>query len=114
MVKLTIDNNTIEIEEGSTVLGAAEKIGIRIPTLCYHEALSPIGSCRVCAVEVMTDGTSSLTSACACPVEEGLEVRTDSEKVEKFRRLAVELLLAQRPHSSKIQKLAKELVKLIK
>jgi len=109
MVKLTIDDKVVEAEEGSTILDAAKKVGIYIPTVCYHEALSPGGSCRVCSVEVITDGTSNLTTGCDYPVEEGLEVRTNSEKVVQARRLAVELLLAQRPHSSRIRELAKKL-----
>ena len=109
MVKLTIDDKVVEAEEGLTILDAANKAGIHIPTLCYHESLSPIGSCRVCTVEVITDGASSLTTACSYPVEEGLKVRTNSEKVVEAQRLAVELLLAQHPHSDKIQKLARKL-----
>ena len=109
MVKMTIDDKVVEAEEGSTILDAAKKAGISIPTLCYHESLSPIGSCRVCSVEVMTDGTSNLATACDYPVEEGLKVRTNSERVAQARRLAVELLLAQRPHSAEIQKLARKL-----
>ena len=109
MIKLTIDDKVVEAEEGTTILDAARKVGVYIPTLCYHEALSPIGSCRLCSVEVMTDGTSNLTTACNYPVEEGLKVRTNSEKVVQARRLAVELLLAQRPHSDSIRELAKKL-----
>ncbi len=109
MIKITIDNEIIEIEEGSTILDAAKKAGIYIPTLCYHEALSPNGSCRLCSVEVLTDGTSNLITACNYPVEEGLKVRTNSEKVVGARRLALELLMAQRPHSDSIQKLAQKL-----
>ncbi|TRZ49545.1 MAG: 4Fe-4S dicluster domain-containing protein [Dehalococcoidia bacterium] len=109
MVTITINNQVVEAEEGSTILDAAKTAGIYIPTLCYHEELSPSGSCRLCTVEVITNGTSQLTSACTYPVEEGLEVRTRSEKILKARRLVTELLLAQRPHSDRIQELAKEL-----
>jgi len=109
VVKLAIDDKVVEAEGGSTILDAANKAGIHIPTLCYHESLSPIGSCRVCTVEVITDGTSSLTTACNYLVGEGLKVRTNSEKVVEARRLAVELLLAQRPHSGRILELAKKL-----
>lgn len=109
MIKVTIDDRVVEAEEGSTILDVAKKAGIYIPTLCYHEALSPIGSCRICCVEVITDGVSNLTTACNYLIEEGLKVRTSSEKITQARRLAVELLLAQRPHSDEIQKLAKKL-----
>ncbi len=109
MVKLNIDDKIVEAEEGSTILNAANQAGIHIPTVCSHESLSPVGSCRVCSVEVIMDGTSNLTTACDYPVEEGLKVRTNSETVVQAQRLAVELLMAQRPHSDKIQKLAQKL-----
>ena len=109
MVKLTIDNQIVEAEESSTILDAASKLGIYIPTLCYHEALSPSGACRLCSVEVITNGTSNVTTACTYPVEEGLKVRTNSEKAVKAQRMAMQLLLAQRPHSYRIQELAKKL-----
>ncbi len=109
MIRLSIDNLVVEAEEDSTVLEAATQAGIYIPTLCYHEALSPIGSCRVCAVEITKNGESGLTTACTYPAEPGLKVSTGSDKVKEARKLAVELLLAQRPHSAKIQRLAQEM-----
>ncbi len=109
MVKITIDNQIVEANEGSTILDVANMVGIYIPTLCYHEALSPNGACRLCSVEVITNGTPYLTTACTYPVREELEVRTNSEKVVKTRKLVMELLLAQRPHSNRIQELAEKL-----
>ena len=109
MVKLTIDDKVVEAEEDWTILDAAIQAGIHIPTLCAHESLSRVGACRVCVVEIKPNGESNLTTACNYPVEAGLEVRTNSGKVIEARRLAVELLLAQRPHSAKIQKLARKL-----
>ncbi len=109
MIKLTIDNKVVEAEEGSTVLEAANKAAIHIPTLCYNEFLNSIGSCRVCVVEIVTDGTSKLTPSCTYPVAAGLKVITNSEKVIEARKLAVELLMARRPHSAKIQELADRL-----
>ncbi len=109
MIKLTIDNKKVAAEEGWTILDAAKQAGIRIPTLCSHESLRPAGACRVCTVEIATNGTKGLTTACDYPVEAGLKVSTTSEKVMEARRLAVELLLAQRPHSSRLQELARKL-----
>jgi len=109
MVKITIDNQIVEAEPSSTILDAANKVGIYIPTLCYHESLSPSGSCRLCVVEIATNGKSELTAACTYPVEEGLQVETNSEKIMKARKLVIELLLAQRPHSNRIQELARKL-----
>ena len=109
MVKLTIDGKAVEVQEGSTILEAANEAGIDIPTLCYHESLSPAGSCRLCTVEIMANGKSGLTSACTYPVEDGLQVETKSDMVVEARRLALELLLAQHPHSGKIQELARSM-----
>ncbi|MEE9315886.1 MAG: 2Fe-2S iron-sulfur cluster-binding protein [bacterium] len=109
MVKLTINNREVEVEEGATVLQAARKLGIEIPTLCYHEALAPYGACRVCLVEVATGKRSRLTTACTYPVWEGIAVRTDSERVIKARRFIIELLLARCPNVPQIRELAEKL-----
>jgi bidirectional [NiFe] hydrogenase diaphorase subunit len=108
MVRLTIDNKIIDAEEGMTILDAASKIGIYIPTLCYHESLSADGSCRLCAVEVIANGASGLVTACTYPVAAGLKVITNSERAMAARKLALELLLAQHPHSTRLQQLARE------
>jgi len=109
MVKLTIDDREVEVEEGATILQAARRLGIEIPTLCYHEALPPYGACRVCLVEVATGGRSRLTTSCTYPVWEGIVVRTDSEKVIKARGFVVELLLARCPNVAKIRELGQQL-----
>ena len=109
MLKLTIDDKTVEAEEGQSVLYAANQAGIRIPTLCYHESLSPAGACRVCVVEITSNGSSGLAAACSFPIEDGLKVSTHSDKAIEARKLAVELLLAQRPHSAELQALASKL-----
>ena len=106
MVKLTIDNKPVEIEEGSTILAAATKAGVTIPTLCYNEELSPAGACRVCVVEIAHTPWPITVTSCNYPVAEGMMVSTRSEKAVKARKLAVEMLLAQHPHSDKIAKLA--------
>ena len=109
MIKLTIDNKEVEVEEGSTILQAVEKLRIPIPTLCYHEALTPIGSCRLCSVEVMSDGKSDIVTACDYPAEEGMTVSTGLPKVIDARKTAAELLLARCPGSPDIQLIAKRL-----
>lgn len=106
MVKINIDSRLVEAEDNATIIEAAAKAGIHIPTLCYHESLKPAGNCRICTVEVVIDGVSSLTAACNYPVVEGLKVITDSEGVIRARKLALELLMAQQPHSLEIRKLA--------
>jgi bidirectional [NiFe] hydrogenase diaphorase subunit len=106
MVKLTIDNNPVEIEAGVSILAASAKAGIAIPALCYNEELSSAGACRICVVEIIQNGVSALTAACTHPVSDGIIIHTASEKALEARRLAVELLLAQKPHSETIHKIA--------
>jgi len=110
MLKLTIDNRVIELEDGvATILAVAEKAGISIPTLCYHEELTPIGSCRLCVVEITHNGKSGIITACNYPVVDGMKITTNSEKVISLRKMAMELLLAQCPQSDTIQQLARKL-----
>ena len=93
MVSLKINNTPVTVEEGTTILGAAKKLNLRIPTLCYHPDLSIAGNCRVCMVEVK--GQRLLAAACAMPVSEGMEVYTNSERVRSSRKSVVELLLSE-------------------
>ena len=109
MVNLTIDGRKVEVEEGTTVLKAAEKLGIKIPTLCYFEALTPQGACRLCVVEIVGGARRGLSASCAYVAEEGLEVRTDSKRVIEARKLVIELLLLRCPDVPKIRELAEEI-----
>lgn len=109
MVKCTIDNKEIEVAEGTTVLEAAEKLSIYIPTLCHHEALIPYGGCRLCVVEVSRNGKTDLTTSCTYRAEEGLCVKTNTERVQKVRRLVLELLLSEAPEAQEIKDLAGEM-----
>lgn len=109
MVSLTIDNRTVAIEQRATILEAARKVEIHIPTLCYHEALTPYGACRICTVEIVRERGSQLVASCIFPVENNLIVHTNSEAVLKARRLLVELLLARAPGAKNIQQLAQQL-----
>jgi bidirectional [NiFe] hydrogenase diaphorase subunit len=106
MVKLTIDNKPVEVQDGATILEAALKAGVSIHTLCYNEELSPAGACRVCVVELAQTPYPITVTACNYPVAEGMIVSTKSEKAVKARKMAVEMLIAQSPHSEKIAKLA--------
>jgi len=91
-VTVTIDGHRIEVEPGTTVLKAARRIGIPIPTLCFVEGLEPVSSCFLCAVEVK--GMPRLAPACALPVSDGMEVVTQSDEVRAARKMALELLLS--------------------
>ncbi len=95
MARVKIDDIEVEIEDGSTIIQAAKVAGVDIPHLCYHEHLSLSGTCRVCMVEVA--GVPKLQTACSTPVGDGMEVITNSEKVEKARRAMLEFLLLNHP-----------------
>ncbi len=92
MVKLIIDGKTIQVPEGTTIMDAAMKLGIKIPHLCYFSGLNEIGACRICAVEVK--GKDQLVAACNTAVEEGMEIFTTSPKVRKTRIVNVRLILS--------------------
>lgn len=109
MLNLTIDGKKVSVEKGKTVLHAARKLGIEIPTLCYHEGVSPYGACRVCLVEVVKGIKTGLTTSCTCLAEEGMEVKSDSPRVLESRKLMVELLLARCPEAEKVKDLARKM-----
>ena len=109
MITITIDDKKIGVPEGTTVLEAARQLGIEIPTLCFHERLIPYGACRVCTVEIIRGGQSSLQSSCSYPAMNGLIVKTNSKRVIDGRRMIVELLLARCPNVPLIQDLAKKM-----
>ncbi|MBN2311825.1 MAG: iron hydrogenase small subunit [Candidatus Hydrogenedentes bacterium] len=92
MPTLTVDNISVEVPDGTTILKAAEKAGRRIPTLCHMEGAEPIGACRVCLVEV--EGAKSLVASCATPATEGMVVHTNSKRARDARRMVVELILS--------------------
>jgi bidirectional [NiFe] hydrogenase diaphorase subunit len=109
MVSLTIDDREVLAEEGKTILEVARSNGIYIPTLCYHEGVSPYGACRLCMVEIVSRGRERLVASCLYPVEDGLTVRTNSERIMNNRRTIMELLLARCSGLKEIQDLAKRL-----
>ncbi len=92
MVNIKINNLPIQVEEGTTILDAAKKAGIKIPTLCYLRDINAIGACRVCVVEVK--GARSLVASCVYPVFEGMEVFTNTQRVLESRKKTLELLLS--------------------
>ncbi|MFZ5981264.1 MAG: 2Fe-2S iron-sulfur cluster-binding protein [Candidatus Zixiibacteriota bacterium] len=106
MVTLTINGLQVSVEEGTTVLEAAKFLNFPIPTLCHMDGLSPYGACRLCVVEIGEGPAARLVASCSYPVQEGLVVRTTSKRVDKARRMILELLLASCPQSKTIQDLA--------
>src|SRR4030042_4053846 len=108
MLKIKINGQELEVEEGKTILEAAKKIGVEIPTLCYYPLLEPYAACRVCIVEVKRQDTSEIVTSCNTKVFEGMEVITNSEKVKKERGMIFELLLAQAPAAEELAAMAKK------
>ena len=106
MISLIINGLLTSVEEGTTLLEAATNLGFPIPTLCHKEGLTPYGACRLCVVEIGEGPKSKLVSSCTYPAEEGLKVRTASERVLRSRRMTIELLLASCPQSKTIQDIA--------
>lgn len=96
MIKLTINDRPVEVEEGSTLLDAAREAGVHIPTLCYHPRLPSHAVCRMCLVEVEGEGRPQ--PACKAEAKEGAVVTTDSEALQAFRQTDVEWLLARHPN----------------
>lgn len=95
MVSLTIDGKSVQVEKGTTILEAAATVGIKIPTLCWLQKVSPTGACRVCAVEVA--GVERTMTACNTPVKEGIEVTTDTPALREARKKIMELMLVNHP-----------------
>lgn len=96
-VTLKINGKTVKARPGTTVLEAARSAGIFIPTLCHHDELSPYGVCRLCIVEIPHGRKSRIVASCLYPVEDGLEVLTESERVVRHRVVILELILARWP-----------------
>ena len=95
-ISIRIDGEYVNATENQTILEAARANAKYIPTLCYLEGLSAAGSCRLCIVEV--SGVGRLLPACTTPVQNGMSVTTNSEKLTRYRRMAVEFLLLERNH----------------
>ena len=96
MIKLTIDGKTIEAQEGTTVLKAAEEAGLYIPTLCNHPQLTPYGGCRLCMVDV--EGARTLQPSCTLPATDGMVVNTHTEKVLNARKFVLTMIFSERNH----------------
>lgn len=110
MVNLTIDGRKVQAEEGTSVLQAALDANIYIPNLCNNEAVKPAGICRLCVVEI-TDaaGGERTVASCMQPVAEGINVKTQSERLTRTRQSLIELLLARCPDSEVVQEVAARL-----
>lgn len=106
MITLKINGLDVQVEEGTTLLEAARFLGFPIPTLCHVEGLSSYGACRLCVVEIGEGPNARLVTSCTYLAEDGLKVRTASARVQRARKMVIELLLATCPQSKTIQDLA--------
>jgi len=107
-ILVQIDGKEVKATEGMTILEAAQSAGISIPTLCHHEKLEPFGACRLCIVKVQVGNWSKHVVSCVYPVEENLVVTTRSKKIDKIRKMILELQLAHAPDSPDLIELARE------
>ena len=107
-ILVKIDGKEVKAREGMTVLEAAQSAGISIPTLCHHEKLEPFGGCRLCIVEVRVGDWTKRVVSCVYTVEENLIVTTRSEKIDKIRKMILELQLCHAPDSPQLLELANE------
>lgn len=98
-IVLTIDEKEVVARPGMTILEAAKRARITIPTLCHHGRLKPYGACRLCGVELEASGCTKLVMSCLYPVEEGLVIRTRSKRIDRVRRTVLELQLAHAPEA---------------
>ncbi|HEX7502969.1 MAG TPA: 2Fe-2S iron-sulfur cluster-binding protein, partial [Acidobacteriota bacterium] len=90
-IKLTVDGKEIAVAPGTTILEAARELGIKIPSLCYHQDLKPTASCGICVVEI---AGSPLKRSCCTPVEPGMKVTSNSRSLRSLRKTLVELILS--------------------
>ena len=95
-ISLNINGKEVKARTGMTILDAAKKEGIYIPTLCDHPMLKPAGSCRLCIVEV--DGMRGYPTSCTTPVVDGMVVHTETRKLRSIRRSVLELTLSEHPY----------------
>ena len=106
MVTVTINGREITAPAGSTILDAARDANIHIPSLCSNEELTPYGACRLCMVEIGSREKPKLVASCIYEVADGLEVRTETTRVNNVRRFVIELLLARNPDAPVLRKIA--------
>lgn len=108
MINVTINGNALAVPEGTSVLEAATKCGVFIPTLCYHRRLEAYGACRVCQVELTPAGkeNSIMVTSCTHPLNEGDKVCTESKPIEEARKFILQLMLARSPEAKAVLALA--------
>src|SRR5512134_1400217 len=107
-IQVTIDGIRTEAEDRTPILKIAERLGIRIPTLCYHPIVEAYGACRICTVEVRHRSRVRMVTACNYPATQGIEVLTDSPRVRRDRALILEWLMSRVGRVPVLEQLAAE------
>ena len=105
-VSISLDGATVRATKGNTVLDTALAYGTCIPHLCHMPNFSGLGACRLCIVEVVKNGWAKVTTSCTLDVQEGMVVRTNSDKIRRLRKNSAEMLVAEAPNSKAIQDIA--------
>lgn len=105
-IRFQVDGRSCSGRRGESLLDALRRNGFEVPSLCHLPGLPPAGACRLCLVEVIRGGRRKLTTSCNYPLIEGLEVELDSERVQRHRRMVLELLLGLAPRSDRLRRLA--------
>ena len=95
MIKLNIDGRDVEVSPGTTIIEAARKLGVEIPNLCYDKHLTAFSGCRMCVVEL--EGSSKLVTACSTLVRDGMVVRTKTDRIVRYRRSLLDLIMGNHP-----------------
>jgi NADH dehydrogenase/NADH:ubiquinone oxidoreductase subunit G len=112
MTTLTVNGRKVTVADDAYILDAARKVGVEVPTLCQFDGLEPWGGCRLCVVDMWQEGWDEdwfkMVTACNHPVNEGMRVFTNSERVLETRRVVLDLLLARCPETPLIQRIAAE------
>jgi bidirectional [NiFe] hydrogenase diaphorase subunit len=106
MIEFNINDRKVEARSGWTLLDTARHYGVDIPTLCYHESVAPSGACRLCIVELKEGDWSKLVASCIYPVQAGINVYTETKRVQNVRRWIFEMLLSTCPASEEIRQMA--------
>jgi NADH dehydrogenase/NADH:ubiquinone oxidoreductase subunit G len=107
--EIILNNKKAVFKPGETILSAARRQGIRIPTLCSHEALAPYGACRLCIVEVEHAGKKQILTSCTTLAQAGMKVKTSTARIQKIRATLAGLLLSRSPEAPVVQQLARDL-----
>jgi heterodisulfide reductase subunit A len=109
MVTIKIDSTEVQVPEDTSILQAAEKAGVWIPTMCHSDLFEPYGVCRLCSVEVVKGKRSRLVTSCNYPVRDGITVLTNSDKVKWIRKVIMELMLSRWPNVKVVKEMAERL-----